>query len=179
MLSKDRIAQPNQQPQSSFSLLNWCRRNPMIVSACFYVIFLVLVGLNQTRSVEHYKNVLKNFIQKFFKFEWRRFLIYWINFEILCTNIANYLLSSLSHLITSRHELWEEVLWLRFDRLLPVIHNVAFLLPVIWHLLQLHLTFDYKHIDDADVWHILVFYEHFTQFLSTLLLILGKVEFFN
>jgi poly[ADP-ribose] polymerase 16 len=71
ILSKDRISTSSQQPNldAPSSFLTWCRRNPMLVSACIYVILLILVGLNQSRSVEHYKNVIKRFIQRYFKFE--------------------------------------------------------------------------------------------------------------
>lgn len=64
--SKDSLT--NQQ-ESSLSFFGWCRRNPLVVSAILYVILLAFVGLNQNRSVEHYKNIIKDFLKRRLRFE--------------------------------------------------------------------------------------------------------------
>jgi hypothetical protein len=50
------------------SVLKWCRKNPLILSAVLYVVLLFLVGLSNHRAVEYYKNNLWSFLKKRFKF---------------------------------------------------------------------------------------------------------------
>lgn len=66
--SKDNLNTADKQIES-LSFFTWCRRNPLLTSAILYFLFLALVGLNQNRSVEHYKSVLKDFFKRRLKFE--------------------------------------------------------------------------------------------------------------
>jgi poly[ADP-ribose] polymerase 16 len=51
------------------SFFTWCRKNPLIVSACLYVMLLGLVGFSNHRSFEHYKKIVLDFLTRRFKFE--------------------------------------------------------------------------------------------------------------
>jgi hypothetical protein len=54
--------------QQGVNVLTWCRKNPLIVSVCLYVILLFCVGLSNHRAVEYYKNIIMKFLRNRFKF---------------------------------------------------------------------------------------------------------------
>lgn len=78
-----------------------------------------------------------------------------------------------------RHELGQEVVRLHLQRLLPIAHDVALLLPDFDRLLQLHLAFDDQHVDDSHILDVLVLQEFFFNLLAALLFRLRDVEFVN
>ena len=54
----------------SRSFLQWCRKNPLVISVTLYVFLLFLVGFSNHRAVEYYKNKLWSFLKNRFKFLW-------------------------------------------------------------------------------------------------------------
>lgn len=83
------------------------------------------------------------------------------------------------YLVVSGHELRQEVLRFRFLRLLPVAHEVAFLLPDVDGFLQLHLALDDQHVDYSHILDVLVLQEFFFNLLTALLFVLRDIEFVN
>lgn len=67
------------------------------------------------------------------------------------------------------HEFGKEVLGFRLLRLIPVSHYVTLLLPDLDRLLQLHLSLDNQHVDDAHILDILVLHELLLQLVADLL----------
>lgn len=78
-------------------------------------------------------------------------------------------------LILTGNELGQKIGRLGLLRLLPVPHDVSFLLPNLHSLLQFHLTLDHQHVTDTNISYVLILDELFTYFGTTLFDALGDI----